>query len=130
MNILREILKFKADINITDANGWTPLHKACELGNIEIVQFLLRNGADIFKFSNKKYYPIHIAALNNHPGVISSLIDFCDKIETKTEPEEIKKEDEIIKDDEIIKEDKINQEDNNNLINFDKIALLSVNSFI
>lgn len=40
---------------------------------------LLENQADLFKFSNKGYYPIHIAALNNHYEIIKLLISHANE---------------------------------------------------
>lgn len=51
------------------------MHHACESGDQNIVRMLLENRADPFKFSNKGYYPIHIAAINNHYEIIQLLIN-------------------------------------------------------
>ena len=76
--LLKEIIKYQADIDILDVNGWTPLHKACEYENSgELVRFLLRNNANMFKFSNKKNFPIHIAALNDNVEAIESMLEFA-----------------------------------------------------
>lgn len=44
---LAEILdKDSSLVNVRDLNGWTPLHEAVRLGNVEIVRLLLDRGAD------------------------------------------------------------------------------------
>ncbi|CCL98289.1 uncharacterized protein FIBRA_00283 [Fibroporia radiculosa] len=35
------------DINALDENGYTPLHLACDRGNLGVVEFLLKRGADV-----------------------------------------------------------------------------------
>ena len=47
MNGLHAIL-YGADVNhvLENANGTTVLHNACGLGHVEIVAWLLKNGAD------------------------------------------------------------------------------------
>ena len=39
------------------------------------MEILVEYDADINKFSNTGYYPIHIAALNNHEKIIEYLVD-------------------------------------------------------
>ena len=72
--LVKFILDSGGNVNISDSSGRTPLHHACENGDVATVRTLLRNGADINTSSNKRFYPIHIAALNDHPEVIKVLI--------------------------------------------------------
>eukprot|EP00825_Cyclidium_porcatum_P019598 TRINITY_DN2230_c0_g1_i3.p1 TRINITY_DN2230_c0_g1~~TRINITY_DN2230_c0_g1_i3.p1 ORF type:complete len:744 (-),score=143.38 TRINITY_DN2230_c0_g1_i3:71-2302(-) len=71
---LKYIISCNADIDISDSNGWTPLHYACEKGEINVVKLLIQNKTNIHKFSNKGYQPIHIAALNDQAEIIEELI--------------------------------------------------------
>ena len=71
--MLDTVFKQEPDVNVTDSNGWTPLHHACQYGDLESVRSLLDRGGNIHAFSNKGYYPLHIAAMNNHPEVIELL---------------------------------------------------------
>lgn len=41
-----------ADVNISSSNGSTPLHWASQQGALEIVEFLLSCGADVFATTN------------------------------------------------------------------------------
>ncbi len=43
-----------------DSNGWTPLHRACNLGDLDITSKLIEEGADILAVSNKGYLPVKI----------------------------------------------------------------------
>jgi len=40
------LLENKADIDVQDNEGWTPLHAVCQYGFIETAQFLLKQKAD------------------------------------------------------------------------------------
>ena len=72
-SMLKTIIKCGADLNIVDANGWTALHHACEKGDIKVIEILISENVIVNAYSNKGYYPIHIAALNNHPSIIRYL---------------------------------------------------------
>lgn len=50
------------DINTADGEGWTLLHYAVINGNIDMVKFLLKNGADSTRFNNEGDTPLHIAS--------------------------------------------------------------------
>lgn len=47
LGFLENFVRFEADLNATDGNGWTPLHWALLVGNLEIVNALLRHGANL-----------------------------------------------------------------------------------
>jgi ankyrin repeat protein len=82
---LLSILKSNADANITDSNGWSPLHHAAFNGDLLSVNILKENGANINAFSNQFKTPLHFAALNNHPAIIASLLEGGAQIEAKDE---------------------------------------------
>ena len=41
VTLVRQLLSDGADVNIADYAGWTPLHEACNHGNVECVQAIL-----------------------------------------------------------------------------------------
>jgi len=41
-----------ANVNNMDANGWSPLHHAAYIGDLEVASILLENGANVNAFSN------------------------------------------------------------------------------
>jgi hypothetical protein len=55
-------------------SDWSPLHSACEKGNAEIVELLLKAGADTFKESREGLTPLHLAAANGNVRVVEILI--------------------------------------------------------
>ena len=56
------------------------MHLACDIGNIEIVQLLLENGADIDVLDNDFMTPLHYASNRNHFKIIKKLIKYKAKI--------------------------------------------------
>ena len=55
------VCDFKCDINLKDADGWTPLHAASAVGSIRIAQFLLENGAKASILNNNCEFPVDVA---------------------------------------------------------------------
>jgi ankyrin repeat protein len=47
LTITARLLAAGADANIKQQGGWTPLHAAAANGNLELIQLLLRHGADL-----------------------------------------------------------------------------------
>ena len=64
----------RANINIIDSNGWTPLHHAANTGDYDSAEMLIESGAKINSYSNQQRTPLHLAALNNHTDLIQILL--------------------------------------------------------
>ena len=56
--------KYKLDINREDEKGSSLLHNAAQSGNIELIQYLVEKGRDIYSKRKKDMNFLHIAALN------------------------------------------------------------------
>ena len=52
---------FGADVHAIDIDGWTPLHAASAVGNIQIAQFLLDKGAKVSSLNNQCELPVDVA---------------------------------------------------------------------
>ena len=52
---------FGADIHVIDIDGWTPLHAASAVGNIQIAQFLLDKGAKASCLNSHCELPVDVA---------------------------------------------------------------------
>ena len=66
-----------ADINFHDSRmeGVTALHEASRKGNVEIVKYLLQNGADINSKNHMGLTPLHIAAFCGENSLVTTLIE-------------------------------------------------------
>ncbi|GFT56280.1 hypothetical protein NPIL_467881, partial [Nephila pilipes] len=71
-------VQFFLDRNIVDAcvvlGGLTSLHIAAETGCLEVVNLLLKNGADINAKTDKQATALHLASLNGHIDIVKALI--------------------------------------------------------
>ena len=64
------------DINVKGNFGWFLLHKACDGGNISLVQTLIRDHkADINARDDNNNTPLHVAALHGKKEVALYLIN-------------------------------------------------------
>lgn len=63
--ILEIFVRFEANIDVTDGNGWTPLHWAVRHGNVETIDALLRHGANLELQSDMGATPLTYA-LSRH----------------------------------------------------------------
>ncbi len=69
------LLQFRADVNVTDGHGGTPLVAASLNGAVECVRLLLSNRADVNKpTKNGTSTPLHKAAQRGHSKIIRMLI--------------------------------------------------------
>ena len=63
------------DLNIRDNSGYTPLHTACEYGQLEVIKFLLSlPSVDVNIQSNSGYTPLHSACRYSQLDIIKFLV--------------------------------------------------------
>jgi ankyrin repeat protein len=78
-----------ADINATDAYGYTPLMNAAMLGRVDIVKALIDAGADIQKKGQFGYTALHAAAQNGHLDVVQALVKYGASVNCKNDDGDI-----------------------------------------
>ena len=67
------LLRQNAKVNTINEKGNTPLHAACEKGNLEIVKILLEHGAEKDAENVDGFTPLLRACTNGHLFVIKEL---------------------------------------------------------
>jgi len=75
MKKINVTLTYGAYINAIDDAGNTALHLAAELGDLDLVQFLLEKGADLDTVNNDGYTILHAAAKQGNPHLVKFLLD-------------------------------------------------------
>jgi uncharacterized protein len=71
---VRALLRTKADVNIAEPDGTTPLHWAARADDLEIVQLLLRSGANANAANRYGATPLSLAAVNGNAAILEALI--------------------------------------------------------
>jgi len=72
---VRSIVEAKAEVNATDEDKKTPLHRTCSTGNAESAAILIPAGADIEAEDNCRWRPIHYACEDGHFDVVKVLLE-------------------------------------------------------
>ena len=65
-----------SNIEAADSNSMTPLMIACEIGDLEIVKYLLSKGASVHDLKKQKKNALIRATMNGHIHVVSHLLKF------------------------------------------------------
>jgi len=69
------LMKNKGILDVRNIKEATPLHVAVKLGNMDIVKFLISEGADVNALNYKKRTPLHVAATHDQPEAAKYLVD-------------------------------------------------------
>eukprot|EP00092_Neocalanus_flemingeri_P028200 GFUD01030624.1.p1 GENE.GFUD01030624.1~~GFUD01030624.1.p1 ORF type:complete len:807 (+),score=129.29 GFUD01030624.1:58-2478(+) len=77
-DILEQLLKYGAKVNISDTEGYTPLHYACQVDKPYSVKALLEKGGANPTIRNEltQWVPLHEAAWKGHLECVSVLLEF------------------------------------------------------
>ncbi len=68
------LIKHGADVNASEANGWVPLHRVAETGDLDLAQMLVKNGAKLNAKNRHGETPLHVAAQAGHNGMVEFLL--------------------------------------------------------
>jgi len=84
IDIAKYLIEQGADINLKDKDKASPLHNAAFLGNLEIVDLLLKKGASSLNEGNfRGQTPLLFACEKGHPEVVTRLLDAGADIEAR-----------------------------------------------
>ncbi|MBF0316286.1 MAG: ankyrin repeat domain-containing protein [Oligoflexia bacterium] len=76
INVLRKLKEKGADLNQKDSvSGWTPLHGAAYTGQLDVVEYLVSEGADINTIHANGVTPLNSAAYAGHLNVVKHLMN-------------------------------------------------------
>lgn len=73
LNVLK-MLVHQGGLNIKDSSGRTPLHYAAQTGHLEMVKFLIYQGANVDSRNYDGHTALHLAAWEDHLGVVECLV--------------------------------------------------------
>jgi ankyrin repeat protein len=71
---VRNTLRYRVPVNPAEPDGWTPLHWAALLANLEITTMLIKAGADMQRRCNLGRTPLHWAAIRGHHELVQNFI--------------------------------------------------------
>jgi ankyrin repeat protein len=73
--VVKQLLKFGANINGESRFNWSPLHIASKYGHIDIVKYLVEHGANINKKTENGCTPLYIASEEGYEAIVKFLIE-------------------------------------------------------
>lgn len=62
-----------ADVNVATEEGWMPIHYAAYYGYLEVMELLIKNGADPHQLLGDDDTPLQIARYKKHDKVVKLL---------------------------------------------------------
>jgi len=74
LEVLKELLEKKGDLNARDGNGWTAIHHACRNGKIEAARFLMQLSSDPGTKAHDDKTTLMLAAMEGKLDVVSELL--------------------------------------------------------
>jgi len=76
LKILQLLVEYGGNVNICSYSNVSPLHRAITKKHIDVVEFLLENGADVDKNDDNKRTGLHIAALSGELEIVKLLCKY------------------------------------------------------
>lgn len=75
-DIAREILEVRPRFaGKTDKNGFSPLHYASSIGNVNMTKLLLNHNKDLaLQYNKDGYTPLHLAAINGRVKILVAFL--------------------------------------------------------
>jgi len=84
LSLLRSLVSEDATcVNSVDADTRTPLHWAASGGHLDVVSYLLANGAEVNKADDSGWTPLHGAVSSGHEDVVRELVGAGADVERK-----------------------------------------------
>ena len=72
--VVRKLITYHANVNILDAQGWTPLAWGIASDDLKTVEVLLANGADLKRMTSPYSSPLHISVAKGNLAITKALI--------------------------------------------------------
>ncbi|KAJ6228316.1 no mechanoreceptor potential c [Anaeramoeba flamelloides] len=79
-NIFLELFNRKADLHSVNFYSETPIHIACQVGDLEIIKIMIENNVDFDIQDENEMTPLMVAAENDHEEAVKLLLDHGAKI--------------------------------------------------
>ena len=73
-DVIKELVRAGADVNMADNNGNTALYHALRYGNQEAARFLIKKGADYNRSNNQGITPMQVAVEKGYDTVLELMM--------------------------------------------------------
>ncbi|KAJ8667125.1 hypothetical protein QAD02_008787 [Eretmocerus hayati] len=84
LKIVKILIEFNANVNAQTTNGFTALHYAIQNDHKEIVEILLKSGADLYRtLVLDQNTPLHLAAIGSYRDIVENILNYDVNIDLK-----------------------------------------------
>ena len=83
--VVEKLIRWGANVNVRDENGWTPLFTAIHSDSPELVALLLDSGADVNAITLENLAPLHLAASDGRVAIVKLLADHGALLDMRTD---------------------------------------------
>ncbi|XP_059091343.1 ankyrin repeat and SAM domain-containing protein 6-like [Tigriopus californicus] len=75
IDIVKLLIKKKANLNTSNSSGWAPLHHGAFHGHTKMCHLLIRHGADVSARNKFGATPLNIATASGHQSTVKCLLE-------------------------------------------------------
>jgi hypothetical protein len=75
LDVVKFLVEQRAEVNVKNTDGWTPLHLAAQSGYLDVVKLLVEQQTEVNAKKDDGWTPLHSAARDSYLDVVKLLVE-------------------------------------------------------